>query len=796
MIIRFDWPFRTSLLAGAALATLAMPGVAVAQSMTQSAVGAAADQSGSTQAEPGQQNGLDDIIVTAEKRPESLQKTPISISVLKADDLTNRHVQSLLDLGDGAIPSLKVAPFFSRNSALVINIRGIGVLGDSNQPARDQGVGVYIDGVYLGRAQGLGTALYDVDSIEVLKGPQGTLFGRNTEGGAVSIVTKRPSGEFHMNTTAGVGNFGAYKGEIHLDLPEYRNISIKLDGIVTRRDGVVKNPLASASNFGAYDKRGLHAEALWKPIDGFSADYSFDTSYDASTSNYTQLIAGGLPSLRAPIIAIQPTRAKVASVGVPQQPSVGRTHGHRLNLEWQALRELTLKSITAYRELTQSQYDNGSAVLSAFSPNGKFARYSLAQFRQNQFSQEMQAIGDTDRVKFAVGALYYQERVEDNAQAFNTMQFNATGTAATVLGVDPATQPIDRASHVTTTSIGAYGQATYTPPIADDILHLTGGLRYTHDKKVGSLFIINNATPVSINGVVAPVPLNASWSRVDPMVNLAVDVTRDVHAYGKWSTGYKSGGANSRSLTYAPFKPETVSMFEVGLKTEFFDHKARVNVAAYTGSYKDAQIDFNAVFLQFDAAGNPLNTTRTTLETVNAPGTGRLSGVEADVTLAPARGLTLNASYAHNYVRIPATANPYGVLVGKTLVVDPKPVTIYPIYTPLNAASGSIDYEAPLDGLTFRAHLDGNYDSGFYVNSSVAAGVVNPRGDRAFIVNGRLALADIDVGHAGAKLTVSVWSRNLLNEQHLFYKSAPSVLGVFGFFNDTRTFGGEINVKF
>ncbi|MDI1296785.1 MAG: TonB-dependent receptor plug domain-containing protein [bacterium] len=155
---------------------------------------------------------LDEIVVTAEKRPQSLQTTPISISVLNSEALTNRHVQSLLDLSDGAIPSLRAAPFYSRGSALIVNIRGVGVLSDGNQPARDQGVGVYIDGVYLGRAQGLGTAIYDVESIEVLKGPQGTLLGRNTEGGAVSITTRKPSGEFHMNTTAGMGNFRQLQG--------------------------------------------------------------------------------------------------------------------------------------------------------------------------------------------------------------------------------------------------------------------------------------------------------------------------------------------------------------------------------------------------------------------------------------------------------------------------------------------------------------------------------------------------------------------------------------------------------
>ncbi|MFC4594470.1 TonB-dependent receptor plug domain-containing protein [Sphingobium tyrosinilyticum] len=191
-------------------------------------------------------SGLTVVTVTAQKRPESLQSTPISMSVMRAEDLVSRHVTSLVDLGDGSIPSLKIAPFYSRSSALVVNIRGIGVLSDANQPARDQGVGVYIDGVYLGRAQGLGTALFDIENVEVLKGPQGTLFGRNTEGGAVNIVTKKPSGELHVNATGGIGNFGAYKGEMHLDLPSFNDIAVKIDGVVAHRDPLVKKTRSPA----------------------------------------------------------------------------------------------------------------------------------------------------------------------------------------------------------------------------------------------------------------------------------------------------------------------------------------------------------------------------------------------------------------------------------------------------------------------------------------------------------------------------------------------------------------------
>ena len=777
-------------------------------------------------AEAADSDGLAEIIVTAQKRPENLQSTPIAISVLGSDGIVNRHVQSLLDLGDGAIPSLRVAPFFSRPGALIINVRGVGVLSDSNQPARDQGVGVYVDGVYLGRAQGLGTALYDVANIEVLKGPQGTLFGRNTEGGAVNIVTKRPSGAFKLNATAGFGNYDSYKGELHVDFPEIAGVSIKADGIVTSRAGFVKNPLPGALDFNGYEKRGGRIEFLWKPASNFSVDYAVDASYDASSTLYLQLISPGTglpatgtgPAVPANVLAaigpVQATRASTAILGSPQQPSVGTTTGLRLGLDWQVAPKLLLKSITAYRNLKQSQFDNGSAVPGLQQPattanptasfvGFQFSRYSLAQFRQNQFSQELQAIGEFDRLKYQFGALYYQERVQDNAQAFNTNQFtDAAGTAFIIRAIDYNAQVIQRASHVTTTSIGAYGQATYNPPIANDMFHLTLGGRYTHDKKEGQLFLVNGALPVvPVNGVnvVAPVLLDYSKSRIDPLVNLALDVSRDVHLYGKWSTGYRSGGANSRSLSYAAFNPETVSMFEIGAKTEFFNHKARLNLAAYTGTYKNIQLDFSGLYEDV-VNGVRVATTRTTTNTVNAPGTGQLKGFEAELILAPVRGLNLSASYAYNSVKIPDTVNPFPQTGGVFITV---PVPIYQVYTPEHSASGAIDYEAPLNGFTIKAHIDANYDNGYFANYTDttydpvtrAVRYAQPKGDKAFVVNGRFAVADIDMGRGDAKLTIAVWARNLFNEQHLFYKSGSPSAGVQGFFNDFRTFGIEANIK-
>ena len=721
----------------------------------------------------GEAQGLGDIVVTAQKRETNLQKTPIAISVLSEKNLVDRHVLSLVDLGDGSVPGLRVAPFFARRSALTIGIRGVGTLSDVNQPAREQGVGVYIDGVYLGRAQGLGAALFDVQRIEVLKGPQGTLFGRNTEGGAISIVTKRPTGELGMEATAGVSNYGGSEGIAHINLPRLGDISFKLDGLFERRGGTVDNPLAGQSNLNSYRRWGTHGAALWEPSPTFSALLQADYSRDQSSPFYVQLLAKGSLPL-APIIKLQPDRAKADNVGVPLQPSVGKTWGTSLHLDWELATGLKARSITSYRKLFQSQFDNGSSVLSVFAPNANFSRYSLAEFRQHQVSQELQLLGDLPQLTFVAGGFYYHEYVRDNAFAPNTLKFNATGTDYTVLPSPVSATPFpDRASIAKTDSAAIFGQATYTPTFLNDRAHLTLGGRYTHDKKQGSLFQVNGVTP-TVNGITAPLPLAVSFNRFDPLINLSVDLAPAVHVYGKYSSGYKSGGANSRSLTYRPFGPESVAVFEIGAKTEFLDNRVRLNVAAYTGRYKNVQIDFNAIIP---------GSNRGTLETTNTDGAGRIKGIEADLTIAPARGLTLTGSYAYNKVRLPEAPNPF--VTGNPLVV------VYPLYAPLNSASGAIDYTLPVGGMALAAHIDANYADSQYTSSADRT-----KSETSFIVNGRLSLADISLGAGETMLGVSVWSRNLLNEQHLFLRNFSAALGTYGIFNEPRTYGVEATLRF
>jgi iron complex outermembrane receptor protein len=749
---------RIALLAGTAALAAALPLAANAQTASLTAVAAAS---------------LDEIVVTAQKRATNLQDTPIAISVMTAESLDARHVQSLADLGDGAIPSLRVAPFFARSSALTLGLRGIGASGDANQPARDQAVGVYINGVYLGRAQGLGSALYDLERIEVLKGPQGTLFGRNTMGGAISIVTRRPSGQFRMNTAAGFGNYDGYRAETHVDLPEFNGVSVKVDGVISKRGGTVKNPTSSGQpDFNSYDKHGFQIEAMWNPTEDFTVDYAYDNSYDGTTPYFVQLLAKGSLPL-APLAPPQPDRAKSALIGVPLRLSEGKTSGHRLNLEWQAADWLELKSITAYRELDQGQYDNGATALSVYAPNGLFSRYSIANVYQNQFSQEVQFLGHLPQVEFAAGVFFYREHVRDSAQTPNTLQWNATGTAYTTLTPNLATVPFDRASHAKTRSYGVFGQATWTPASLEQ-LHVTVGGRMTYDKRTGTLDVVNGALPSYVNSagrtVVGVIPLDEKWDRFDPMVDVAYDLTSDVNVYAKWSTGYKAGGANSRSLTYRPFDPETVSMYELGAKSEFFDRSARLNVAAFYGEIKDIQVDFNAII-----PGN----NRGTLETTNA-GAGTTRGFEADFTLAPIDGLTLNLNYAWTKVKYSKAFNPF----------TNAQSSVNPLYTPENALSGSVDYQRPLMGATVKAHIDANLADAQFTSTSDATLSGKP-----FTVNARLAIADIAV-RDDANLEIAVWARNLTDNAYTFLRNTSPALGQYGIYNEPRTYGVEARVKF
>jgi iron complex outermembrane receptor protein len=777
-------------------------------------------------AEPGDgpdpTGAFSEIIVSATKRDTDLQKTPIAISVVDPQMIEDRHIQSLLDLGDGAAPSLRVATFEARQSALTVGIRGI-VPFDANQTARDQGVGVYIDGVYLGRQQGLNAALFDVQRIEVLRGPQGTLFGRNTEGGAVSIVTKEPTGEFGGRVVGGIGNFGSYSTEGHIDLPEFANIAIKVDGLIQHQDALTKNPMEGQYGWGYYNRAGGRVTAKWTPSGDFSAVLSFDKAKDENTPYLSQLInfnPNGRPvgtyvgttltcpapatsciAPLAPLVQVSGNhRVGESEIGVIQQASVDRTMGVMGKLEYQLSDDIVVRSITAYREVDAEQWDgSATAHRSAFAPNGNFGRYSLSHLWEHQFSQELQIVGTMPQLDWVIGGYYFDERAQEEAATPNPLKWNATGTGYTInSAIRPnPTLPASssnqgwatdadwfkqRGSYADTKSLAVFGQATFTPS-GFDMLHLTAGGRYTHDTREGVLYMVS--------GVATNWTLDYSDNRFDPMVTLAFDVSPEINVYAKYSSGYRAGGANTRSSNFQPFGPEEVKAYEAGAKMSLLDDHLRINLAGYMMDRKGTQIDFDNVdtvqFLPGTTIPNPTYNLHTE-NTANAPGTSKIKGFEAEISAKPIREITIGASYAYTHSDIPATDNP-----NTPLVVDPTQVFV--VFTPKHALSGFLDFDTEIadNGMGLRFHADANYAGRQYSFQSE-----NVLTESSFIVNGRIALTAIPLTEAGTELTLALWSRNLLNEDHIYRRSNANnnTIGAYGNFNPPRTFGAEATVAF
>ena len=743
-----------------------------------------------------------EIVVTATKRETNLQDTPISIAVMNSESLKNRQVQSLIDLSDGGIPSLRVATFESRQSALTVGMRGI-VPGDANQPAREQGVGVYIDGVYLGRQHGLNAGFLDIERIEVLRGPQGTLFGRNTEGGAVNIISKAPTGEWGGSATTGFGNYGSYNSNLRLNLPKFAGFSVKLDGSIQHQNATTKNPLEGQYGWNYYHRYGGRAAIRWEPTTNLTADVAVDLGRDNNTPFLSQLInynpynrpvatlaqiaaAGNkIPSgFIAPLpsmVKVQSERSDVAAVGVVQEPSVGKTFGVVSTVKYGITSDLELRSITAWRTVSDRQFDNsgGANRTPVFTPNATFSRYSIAKLDQRQFSQELQAVGSTNNLDYVFGAYYFNERANDEAKTPNTNKWNATGTGYTI--VDPATYPlatVARASIAYAKSYAVYGQGTYN----FDNLHITAGGRFTQDKKDGTLF--------KVNGAATNFTFDQNNKRFDPIVTLAYDIDRDINVYAKYTTGYRAGGASSRSLNYRSFGPEEVKSYEVGSKMELLNRTVRFNLAAYMMDRSDSQVDFNFFVPQ------PNGTVRNTLETVNAEGITKIRGIEADLTVQPLEGLSSTLSYAYTNVDMPQARN----TVQEQLNVSLNPANTTPIYqdvfvvyTPTHALTGSIDYQTFVGNSNTIAkfHIDANYASSAYAFDNE-----NVKSEASFIVNGRVTFEGIEI--ANQPLSVAVWSRNLLNSSFIFRRSNANgtVLGDYANFNAPRTFGLELTTKF
>ena len=740
-----------------------------------------------------------DIVVTAQRREQALQDVPLAVSAISSEQLENRNITGLSDISTGVVPGLQVAPFAGSNSTLLIGARGVVPL-DPSQGTQELPVPLYIDGVPLGRAQGLGLELIDPERIEFLRGPQGQLFGRNAQGGAVQFVSRRPSGEFGFDARAQLGNYGLDSQRLRVDLPEFANIRLQGTIARTQRDPFTRNPgpqIYSAQRGWNYiDSLGFRIAAEWSPSEALRVNYAYDNADIDDGQGYLQYVPvdiRGRPAA-SPQAAFNGKYPKVAFAPTFHEGFNTKSSGHGLTIQYEASDAITLKSITSYRETSR----NGSGNLGAGLPvGGSSTGYLTTSARedldQNQTYQEIQFLGSWDNLDVTVGATYFNEQVEDQRRSF----ISGPGLNLPGLGIQPASLANCRGlltcltarseQNAETDSYGIYGQITYIPSILDERLELTAGVRYTDDSKVGvRTYIAPLALPpytaTSPTGALPPIA-RFDEKRWDPAFVVKYNFTENVNGYFRFATGYRGGGVSVRSLGFTPYGAEETESLELGMKGRFFDNRLTLNVAAYQNDTKNQQLSFFESPLT-----NPSLTT-----TLNTPLPFKVKGVEVEASFRVVDGLNLSGTYSRTDAReLFEFDNPL------TVAVDP--LRFYSSQVPKNAGNVAIDYMTDMGSTELRFHMDYSFASSHHITGSgqAVAGFgptyVRPT-TKTSILNGRLSIGEIDVGPTQAE--IAVFGKNILDETNFnFGFDGAASGGGFGFFVQTpRTYGLELRVK-
>ncbi len=699
---------------------------------------------------------LEEIVVTAERREENLQQTPIAVSAFGAANLDAIGAKDFVAIS-GLVPNVNLMPVSGQNGT-VLSIRGIGI-GDPST-AIDPKVGLYIDGVYVARNTGTIFEL-DLERIEVLRGPQGTLWGKNTTGGSINVITARPKGEFGFSQDIGVGEYGHLRTRTVLDLPAIDlralgKLSTRLTYLKTMADGWAlrtNTAIPGPRELGQLDSDSYRFAAIWDPIETLNIQYALDRVRREGTARQDQLI-GAIPALGVGAYMSRRerlTRFELDDVGDDRLA----VDGHSLLVDWR-LGGVVLKSITGYRK-TALHYDSDldgtptqytAVLLSTLSPytGGLYNVYGNRNHRQ--FSQEIQAIGEgaDGRLSYTLGAYYFDEEgMESTRGSLYYNSYRAFVDTSKTFTIDNQ-------------STAAYGQAAWTPPVLGGRLRLIAGARYTEDDK--DVHKTNHeGRPANLRG-------KKTWSNFSPAGTIELTPSDDVHVYLRVARGYNAGVFNvrsSRSFTM-PAEEETVTSYELGMKSEWFDRRLRVNVATFLSRYADMQ--------QFPYVAGE--------STAVNVGDTDLRGLELEAVARPAEALTLGLSYG--YLDYDIKSFVYGgidVANRATLA-----------FTPRNSASAHLEYSLPLTPLgRFTLRLDGTYKDEVSFDT---LSFLRTRAAAYSLLNARITLGEIPI--ESADISISFWGRNLTNESNQIFGVD---FGEFqtGTFGDPRAFGLDLRVR-
>lgn len=682
---------------------------------------------------------LEEVFVTAQKRVESAQDTPISMAAFNNQQLERQGITDLTGVRD-KIPNFQISPHPNSAATTLINIRGVGNTDD--QITLDPRVAVYVDNVYVARSQGLAMEVADIERIEVLRGPQGSLYGRNATGGAVNFHTRAPRlGEMGLRQDVSVGNRSLLRHRTSVNLPLGDTAAAEVTWLRQERDGFVDNRGTGVERFGDQDREAWRAALLWDVGDSTQVRYTYDRSIIEDTPAFLAAV---------PLYPATGSRPSAGSPGVRDLLANDITaQGHNLTVDWEIAENLTFKSITAYRDL--DNFNNQNYHTGVVAPLPLFANAWWQE--QDQFTQEFQLTGDAldGRLEYVAGLYYFDESADSRDQVDVPLQNFMSR----------------RTINVENRAYAVFGQASWRPDVLDERLKFTVGLRWSKDEREARMLdrrFFGGQQIAALTG-----QGDNDFSDVSPSLIVAYDLGENTNLYAKVVSGYKTGGFNIRASSIQRFEDgfdqEELISWEVGAKTQLLENRLRVNVALFTADYDDIQL----------SVSDPVDVTRADI--LNA-GEATVEGLELDVTALLGMGFQLTASYGY-------------VNSVYEKVIDEAGRNLYRNYqfvdSPEHTWNVDLEYSAEfIAGSELTASLGYSWSDERFGN---AANDRRYRIDDYGLLNARVGVSDIAVG-GDAMLRVALWGRNLEDKEYYlshFPTGVPTAI-----FGEPRSYGVDL----
>ena len=756
--------------------------------------GAAAAAPATAPAAASASDNINQVVVTARRRAELIQDVPGAVTAISGAELEKSAIPDITALTD-TVPNTTLKASRGTNTTLTAFIRGIG----QQDPVAgyEQGVGIYLDDVYLARPQGALTDIYDLERIEVLRGPQGTLYGRNTIGGAVKYVTRKLAPKPTLDAKVTFGNYGEKDLVLKGSMPMSSILRIGATVGTFNRDGFGRNILNGRQNYNKDVVAGRVSLELTPTPDLFIRLATDKTVDDSEARQGQRLTAGPAPASIQPASGTYDTRANLYRVlGHDQKVT---TEGSSLLAEYTIDPTLSVKSITAYRKSkSYAPIDFDSLEVPLWE--------APSFYKDNQTSQEFQLTYTGQKVQGVAGLFY----MKTNAYNDFDVLYNAAGGLSLLTHDD-----------IDSKTWAAYADASYN---VTDALSVTVGGRYTEDERRAEIFKqtylglnssprLGNASAVAFgapNTNLGKDALQRTDKKFTPKLGFGYKLTPEHNLYTTWSKGFKGGMFDPRmdlAATGGPnsvvslakrkgVEPEEVSSVELGVKSSMNGGRLQTNAAVFYTDYKNVQIPGSIP--TFDAAGN-VNGFAGSL--TNA-GKAKIKGLELEAVAYVTNQLSVNAMYSY----IDAKYNEWMVANGANLVNIAGSTEFQ--NTPRNSANLAVNYEWPM-AVMGRSGSFSLSNSVSYKSKVYQTEIARPTGVASLdaTIPGNLALAQDgyalwDAGlvwtSADRKIQVGLHGRNLTDKR---YKTAGyNFSGFFNtvtaFYGDPRTVRGTINVKF